>query len=354
MPNSWIISLFLGGLLCLSPAAPARAIPLFAHQYGVTCQKCHSQVPRLNEFGQHFAVNGYRILGVNRGPAAPVSIRFNLAASSERQGDGPDGAGLPKAIVDEVELLTAGTIGSRANFFVEQYVVDGGQHGSLRDAWVSERLTPWTRLPVNLQLGQFTLPLPVDPETFRDTATHYSIFDQVVGTNPFAFFEPKLGAKFGIGDTFRGTSVQLFAGTDMMGYLQHVVGPLTLSAYRYQGRRPDGDATDRFERTGFGLVYVQGRWASESVVQTGWDSSCYLVGCASSGGFTQLRYATGPRLFAEARYQGTNDDAGGFTRDAVLLIGYRPTHNSRVTIEDAIVRAPSTTHTLNAQFTTAF
>ena len=158
MPNSWTASFLLSGLVTVGLAAPAQAIPLFAHQYGVTCQKCHSQVPRLNEFGQHFAANGYRILGVAPGPATPVSIRFNFVASSERQGDGPDGTGLPKAIVDEVELLTAGTVGSRANYFVEQYVVDGGQHGLLRDAWVNERLTPWSRLPVNLQVGQFTLP----------------------------------------------------------------------------------------------------------------------------------------------------------------------------------------------------
>lgn len=368
MPNLLVRSLVLGAVLALSQALPAKAIPVFAHQYGVTCRKCHSQVPRLNAFGAHFAANGYRIIGVAPGPAEPLSIRFNFVASSERQGDGPDGTGLPKAIVDEVELLTAGTIGSRANFFVEQYVVDGGQHGLLRDAWVTERLTPWSHLPVNLQVGSFTLPLPVDPETFRDSATHYSIFDQTVANNPFAFFDPKVGAKLSLGDTFRGTSAQLFAGpgndrqsglrttgTDAMGYVQHAMGPFTLSAYRYRGMRPAVDGTlDRFGRTGFGLVYDRGRWTSESVLQTGWDSMCQLAGCASSGGFTQLRYAIGPRLFAEARYQGTNDDTNGFERDGVVMLGYRPTHNSRVTVEDAIARSPFATHTLDIQFTIGY
>jgi len=367
MPNL-LRCLVLAASAALALAAPARAIPIFAHQYGVTCQKCHSQVPRLNEFGLHFAANGDRIAGIAPGPAAPIAIRFNLVASSERQGDGPDGAGLPKAIIDEIELFTAGTIGSRANYFVEQYVVDGGQRGLLRDAWVDERLTPWSQTPVSLQAGSFTLPLPVDPETFRDSATHYSLFDQTVGDNPFAFFDPKVGAKLSVGDTLRGTSAQVFAGpghdrqsglpatgTDVMAYVQHVAGPLSLSAYRYRGTRPDGnDARDRFVRSGVGLVYAQGRWTSESVLQTGWDSSCDGTGCASSGGFTQVRYAIGLRLFAEARYQGTDDPTNGFTRDAVLLLGYRPTHNARITVEDAIAHAPFATHTLNVQYTVGY
>jgi hypothetical protein len=366
MPN-FSRYLALAAVAALALAAPADAIPIFAHEYGVTCQKCHSQVPRLNEFGAHFAANGYRIAGVTPGPAAPVAVRFNLVASSERQGDGPDGNGLPKAIVDEIELFTAGTIGSRANYFVEQYVVDGGQHGLIRDAWVNERLTPWSGVPANLQIGSFTLPLPVDPETFRDSATHYSVFDQTVGDDPFAFFDPKVGVKLSVGDTLRGISIQLFAGpghdrrsglqttgTDLMGYVQHVAGPFALSAYRYQGTRPGGDALDRFVRTGFGLVYAQARWTSESVLQTGSDSSCDPGACASSGGFTQLRYAIGPRLFAEARYQGTDDPTNGFTRDGVVLLGYRPTHNARITVEDAIAHAPSATHTLNVQYTIAY
>ena len=90
---------------------PGTAIPIFSHQYDVTCSKCHSVIPHLNEFGAAFMASGYRIPGVKPGPAFPVSAKVNLVDSSENQGEGPDGAGLPKAIVDEVELFTAGAIG---------------------------------------------------------------------------------------------------------------------------------------------------------------------------------------------------------------------------------------------------
>ena len=369
MPRWWILTIALVFWLLALPPRPAAAIPLFAHQYRLRCQTCHTVVPQLTQFGEFFRANGYRIPGIAPSAAMPIAMRVNLVDSSQNQGAGPDGAGLPKAIVDELELFTAGRIGSRANYFVEQYVIDGGEPGLLRDAWIADRITPWTaRMALGVQGGQFTLPLPVDPETFRQTYEHYALFDQTVGNNPFNFFDPKIGAMASLGSPLYGTQFQLFAGpghdrqsglptigTDLMAYVQQIAGPLTLSAYRYQGQRPDEGWTDRFERDGYGIVFSQGRWTSQSVIQTGWDSSCLPNrGCSSSGGFTQLRYDIGPSLYALARYEGTSDSIAGVSRDGVVLLGLRPARNSSFTIEDVIGHVPQTQHTMNAQLTVAY
>ena len=197
--------------------------------------------------------SGYRIPGVQPGPAFPLAGKANLVDSSEKQGEGPDGAGLPKAIVDEIELFTAGAIGTRASYLVEQYVVDGGMPGLTRDAWITDRVNPWqARIPVYVQGGSFTLPLPVDPETFRDSYQGYTLYEQTVGANSFNFFDPKIGVRLSVGNPLRGLNGQVFAGpghdrqsglatngTDTMGFAQDAIGPLTLSAYRYEGTRPD-------------------------------------------------------------------------------------------------------------------
>jgi hypothetical protein len=344
----------------------AAALPLFAHQYGFTCQTCHSVVPKLNAFGQAFMANGDRLPGVKPRAAFPIAVKANGLFASE-----PPGSGLPKAVVDEVEAFTAGAIGSRASYLVEQYLVDGGVPGLIRDAWVSDRVNPWdARIPIYAQAGSFTLPLPVDPETFRDTYAGYAIYAQTVGENPFTFFDPKIGALVSVGDRLRGLSAQLFAGpghdrqsglpsygTDWMGYAQHAMGPVALSLYRYEGTRPLGTQPDRFQRTGYAVVYDDGeRWEVDDVLQTGWDSNCGVAasfGCASSGGFIQLRYMFSRRLFAQGRYEGTNDPSG-MQRDAVFLLGYGPTRNTRITIEDLIRHAPRTTHTLATQFLLAY
>jgi hypothetical protein len=343
-------------------------IALFAHMYGVTCQKCHTVIPHLNEFGQHFLASGDRIPGVQPGPAFPIAAKTNLLDSSENQGNGPNGEGLPKAIVDEVEVFTAGAIGTRGSFFVEQYAVDGGEHGLLRDAWVNDRINPWgAKIPLYVQAGSFTLPVPVDPETFRESYQDYVLFVQTVGNNPFNFFDPKIGAKVTIGDTLQGPSVQVFTGPghdrqsgllttgeDWMENISEAVGPLTFTYYHYEGERPDvGTLLDRFVRQGYAVVFGEGRWESQNVIQTGYDSSYNGVGYPSSGGFTQLRYTWSPRWFALGRYEGTFGTAG-FERDGVLLLGYGPSHNSRVTIEDVIEHTPRTTNTMNLQFTIGY
>ncbi len=343
-------------------------IALFAHQYGVTCQKCHTVVPHLNDFGEHFLASGDRIPGVAPGAAFPIAARVNLVGSSERQGDGPGGSGLPKAIVDEIEVYTAGAIGARGSFFIEQYAVDGGEHGLLRDAWIDDRVNPWNaRVPLYVQAGSFTLPVPVDPETFRETYQDYTVFVQQSGDNPFDFFTPKIGAKVTAGDALHGASVQVFSGPghdrqsglrttgeDVMEELSDAMGPVTLSAYHYEGVRPDGALLlDHFMRSGYAAVFDLGKWTSETLLQTGWDSSVSGVGASSSGGFTQLRYAFSERLFALARFEGTQDTSG-FARDGVVLLGYGTAHNSRVTIEDVIANLPRTSNRMNLQFTVGY
>jgi hypothetical protein len=57
-----IALLCLLGLL-LSLALPASAVPVFARKYGFECIMCHSNFPRLNDFGQRYRSNGYQLPG---------------------------------------------------------------------------------------------------------------------------------------------------------------------------------------------------------------------------------------------------------------------------------------------------
>ncbi len=346
-------------------ASRADAIPAFAHAYGITCQKCHTVVPRLSEFGEAFRANGFALPGTRPQHALPLAVKINMAYTSE-----PDPSGLPKATLDEVELFVAGRIGSRANYFVEQYAVDGGRPGATRDAWIGYRATPnGARVPVHAQAGSFTLPLPVDPESFRESLAHYAVFDQRIGRNPFVFFDAKLGGGVRIGDEDRGTSVGLFAlgghdpqsgiaarGIDTMTVLSHALGPVTLATYRYAGARPLDGGVDRFWRQGYDMTVRTRSLEIDAVLQTGDDDrpGDGAGPAVSSGGFAQVRYAFDRRTFASLRYEGTNDRTNGFLRQLVPLIGYRVTRNSRLTIEDVITHVPVAKHALGTQYTVAY
>lgn len=162
-------------------------MPVFAHRFGFSCQQCHTTVPRLNPFGEFFRSNGFRLSGGR--PVFPVAVKVNLAWSSDA-----DPSGLPKAVVDEVELLAGGSLGNRSSYFIETYAVDGGRPGLPRDAWLAfdlsgDRAATRVRLPA----GQWSLPLPVDVESERDTLVHYALYDQTVGANTFRFFRSAFG-----------------------------------------------------------------------------------------------------------------------------------------------------------------
>src|SRR5690606_36226022 len=48
-------------IVAASVAPSAGAAPMFARQYGFTCTVCHLAFPALNEFGEQFAANNFRL-----------------------------------------------------------------------------------------------------------------------------------------------------------------------------------------------------------------------------------------------------------------------------------------------------
>lgn len=348
MRFSGLLAVVLVVLALLAPR-PAEAIPVFAHRYGLTCQACHTTVPHLTAFGEDFLAGGYRLPALRTGRAFPAAIKVNL----EYGGD-PDSQGLPKGVVDEVEVLLGGSLGPRGRgaYFAEQYVVDGGLPGRTRDLWASWRATPeHAPLPLWLRGGQFTLDLPVDPETFRETTDHYAVWDQTAGDNPFSFFTPKTGLELSAGgEGSRGLRASFAAvqghdpgsglparGIDRHLSVQQAGDDFTLSAYRYDGTRPVGGAADRFWREGYGISFERGRARLDAVYQRGSDTHASADGpLRSSGAFAQVRYEISSRAFALARYDGTQD--AQFARAATAGLGFRVARNARLTVFDTVHR----------------
>ena len=336
----------------------AEAIPVFAHRFNLTCQACHTEVPHLTQFGKTFMANGYRIPGIKPKPAFPVAVRVEVGYASAGAADPDEIKGpLPKTIVNEVEFLMGGSAGSRGSYWLEPYAVDGGYPGVVRDAWFADRLTPdGATFPLLVRAGQFTLPLPLDPETFRETTQPYGIWSQTAGGNPFNFFDTKQGIELEAGDPMRQIGATFSAlkgadtqsglpsnGVDTMVTLERDLGNFKLTSYRYDGSRPlAGPAfnnsafftniPDRFWRNGFGLGWAHNRTEIDAVYQIGNDSAADVYGDAlvTSGGFFQVRQSLGSRAFAIARWDATN--GATFARSITGGAGYRLSANTRLTV----------------------
>lgn len=313
-----LVTILLAALL----PGRAQALPVFAHRFGLACQSCHTTVPHLNAFGEAFARNGFRLPDVRARDIVPLAVKVNIAYSSDA-----DSTGLPKAIVDEIELLTGGAIGSRVNYFLEQYVLDGGRPGRPRDAWAQYNSDNGA---LHVRAGQFTLPLPVDPETERDTQAHYLLYDQTVAGNSFNFFDPRAGIDaYTVAADGSGVHLDALTRGNLMACGAKSVGQFTFYAYRYQSS---------FFRQGFGVRQNARKLDLIGVVQRGRDGDVH-----SSGGFAEAHYTFSPSLMALARYDRIFDSSGGRQRQAVLSLVTRPARNMRLTIEDVVTNH----HTLN-------
>jgi hypothetical protein len=350
----------LTGIAVTATASRASAVPAFAMQTGLQCDACHNSPRQLNELGDAYARNGYRLGNLGAGKKPVVALRGALAYSGD-----PDSSGLPKATVDEVEVFVAARVTPQLSAAAQFYLIDGGRNGSTREAWLQYTSRGDVGgAPLRLTAGSITLPLPVDPETSRQTSEHYAIFDQVVGANPFAFIDPRNAVSLGLGNLVDGPSVAFVAaqghdphsglpatGTDHMVQAQEAWRGITLSAYDYAGRRELGAVPDDFRRHGIGLNVYRGRFAFENAIQTGYDSSPNGdgIGIASSGGYTQVRYQLPHGTFLLARYDGVSDTGGaGFARSLTVGASRALGRSLRLEIEDVIAHGERTTNTLNA------
>jgi hypothetical protein len=341
------------------------ATTLFAKQTMLSCDACHTATMALTPLGRGFRNSNFRMVRLTRSGAPAVALRGQFAYTSQ-----PDDSGLPKLILDEVDYFVAGQIADNFTYFSDVYAVDGGRNGLTREAWI-EYSSPRQRSPqaYRVTAGLITLPVPLEPESFRETNEHFAIWDQAVGANPFTFFDPHYALSAGFGNQVRGLSASLLAvsgtdpqsgipssGLDRMTAVQDVSGPLVLAAYRYDGKRVTGATLDNFWRTGFGASLYAGRFSVNAVTQSGFDSSPNGDGAAASsgGGFLQARYQLTNTAFAIARYDGAEDGLGNFSRTLTVGAGTRVGRNFRFELEDVIGHAPATTHTLNAVFAFGF
>ena len=154
-----------GSLSLLAPQhmAADNEIPAFARKYGVSCNMCHHPVPKLNEFGETFAGNGFRFAPneaprdtINTGDDLldltrnlPLAIRMDVYAQAFTDGEVATDWKTPY----NVKILSGGTISKSFSYYLYFFLFERGEVGGIEDAFIQ-----WNDVggvPVDLILGQF-------------------------------------------------------------------------------------------------------------------------------------------------------------------------------------------------------
>ncbi|MBM3476936.1 MAG: hypothetical protein FJX75_27005 [Armatimonadetes bacterium] len=117
-PRVPLVSLAVAHAVVLASARPALAIPVFARQYDFRCVSCHDPFPRLNDFGERFRVDGYRLPWPEENEKTafegqvPVSVRANVGLRGPSDWEPGTQLGLQR-----VDILSAGWLGRNVSYF---------------------------------------------------------------------------------------------------------------------------------------------------------------------------------------------------------------------------------------------
>jgi hypothetical protein len=175
----------LATLTILVPARPARAFPVFARKYGMSCSSCHVGWPTFNQEGVAFRDNGFQFdTGkdeLDQEPSSfwPISLRttpaYQLTSATNQPSDaGPVESRSGGVSIGAVDLLAGGTLAKDVSFLV---VLTGFADGtaSIESGWVRfDRIakTGW----LNFKIGKFELDLPASAHRNVTLTTPYAAY----------------------------------------------------------------------------------------------------------------------------------------------------------------------------------
>lgn len=266
--------IILGGsaALLLTSVAPAAGIPAFARRYGVTCTLCHAPAPRLTEFGETFAGNGFQLAPgeepvdtIDTGDpllylarSLPLAVRLDLFAQVLTGNDDLD-ARTDFQTPFGIKLLSGMAIAKNVSYYMYFFMSERGEVAGLEDAYI--QFTDMFGSGVALMIGQFQLSDPLFKRELRLQYEDYNVYRVRVGeTRLDLTYDRGLMA---VASPWEGGDVtfQLVngrgldeAGNDRLfdgdafktvaGRVSQSLGPLRVGAYALYGPEDHGDRSN--------------------------------------------------------------------------------------------------------------
>jgi len=151
-------------ILLMIPMRSVNSMPAFARKYQISCQVCHSPIPRLKPFGEEFAGNGFRMTEFESPryfiPAGddrlsllrelPLAIRFDGLATLNFGNKKAFDLGTPFGL----KIISGGELTDHLSYYFYFYLNERGEISGVEDA-----LLIYNNLfgsGINVSLGQWT------------------------------------------------------------------------------------------------------------------------------------------------------------------------------------------------------
>lgn len=169
--------------------AEADAIPAFARRYKVSCSTCHAPFPRLKDYGEEFAGNGFVIpeeekerdyvtagddlLWLPR--KLPLAVRFDAYGVYEEDTEAETDFQIPWGM----KILSGGSVYRNIGYYFYFYLSERGEVAGIEDAYI--HFNDVGGVPFDIMVGQFQTSDPLMKRELRLTYEDYQVYTTAVG-----------------------------------------------------------------------------------------------------------------------------------------------------------------------------
>jgi hypothetical protein len=169
----------------------AGAIPAFARKYRMSCTTCHAPVPRLKEYGNDFAANGFRLEGkepkrfypdtgddlLTLQRELPIAIRFDAYFLYEYE---KESTRTDFQTPFGLKLLSGGSIAKNIGYYLYFFMSEKGEIAGVEDAYI--HFNDLFGVDFDMLVGQFQVCDPLFKRELRLTYADYDIYKVRVGS----------------------------------------------------------------------------------------------------------------------------------------------------------------------------
>jgi hypothetical protein len=330
----------------LAAAAPSHGIPLFARKYHVSCFRCHTAAPVLNDFGRRFQMNSFQLPGTDEAQPTwaqePLSLSFvffptmmsahqsstvnGVTTTSDKSAFEPSG----------LDLFTAGTIQKHLSYFLAAPIGQTSP-GSFApeietmSIMFNNLLGPDGESNLNFRMGRYRLFNTFPDNTSIVESASYLIYDYEPveplqgslliaepqwAASAYGFFPQVWNGLRYEAAVSNGTEADIslkdnqatFLMLEQTKYIDNA--PFRLGVYYYGGKQLVADSTsNRLTRSGV-AIEVNDPWTKRfnltSQYMSAFDDNVGGAHQTMDGGFVGLNALIYPeQLFAFGRYDFT-------------------------------------------------
>ncbi len=189
-----VLSILIGGLM-IADYQQGLAIPAFARKYKLSCTTCHTPFPKLKDFGEEFAGDGFVMQGqeptrstIDTGDELlllmrelPVALR--LDAYAQLKPDNENGTiqnDLQTPYI--LKILSGGRVTKNVSYYFYFFFSERGEVAGIEDAYL--HFNNLLNQPLDVMVGQFQVSDPLFKRELRLSFEDYQVYRTKVGTVP--------------------------------------------------------------------------------------------------------------------------------------------------------------------------